>query len=375
MNNITDTEKTQESKKKHHEFSPSNLERFALCPASWKMTKDLPETTNEYAEEGTMLHERCVDNFNTDGLTTEQAILIEKSESFLEVFQIGDSYKVSQKEIKLKIVDDNFQLITEGTADVVLLSENRKKAILIDWKFGRSKVTASKDNWQLAAYALGVAQKYGVSEVEAFIFQPKVYPDSSSYIFTDFALIQSSLEEAIKDCKRDALIFNAGEKQCTYCKFKAKCNAFNAKYSNIELIDNSLPSLCDISLTDLYKRFAMADKLIKQKFTEVKTELEARILLNGSCDGYELKAGSKTATINDADKMFEELKDIMLPSEFTKCCKIQKAALETIYINKVLASSQAEGKKVTKKDLKAEFKNLIAPFTTYKQNKSSIHLV
>ena len=43
--------------KKHSDFSPSSFERRYLCPASYLMEKDLPNTTSKYAEVGTICHE------------------------------------------------------------------------------------------------------------------------------------------------------------------------------------------------------------------------------------------------------------------------------------------------------------------------------
>ena len=47
----------------HSTYSPSSMDRIIGCPASIRLTKDIPNETTSYAEEGTLAHSYCEELF------------------------------------------------------------------------------------------------------------------------------------------------------------------------------------------------------------------------------------------------------------------------------------------------------------------------
>lgn len=351
----------------HADFAPSSFSRFIHCPASFQMTKDLPEETNVFAEEGTMLHERCEKGFNIEGLTQEQASCVERAQKFMKEM-LGNDYFLEEKEERLSVMYDKEEL-TFGTVDFIALSSDGTKAKIMDFKFGRVPVLASKDNWQLILYAIAVMQKYKVEEVETYIFQPRVSPSVTGYSFSsnELSALLFIAHEAKMRCISDTLVFNAdAENQCKYCKAKDNCPAFMMKYSANIVAVNDASALSNDKLIDLYEKTDAVSKQLYSQLMKIKAEMEVRIQSTG-IPGYTLKEGAKSIKINDINAVYHVLKDIIPYEAFISACELKKTELESLYISEV-----KKQRKASMSELKSEFNTLISIYSEVKQNKPSI---
>ena len=152
---------------KHHEFSPSKLEQYRICPASYFMQKGLPDTTSAAAEEGTLLH-AALAKFSADGLNSEQTEVFESCVNYLDSLTTGTGNDEIITELPLTIKDGS-EVLTTGTADVVIYNSDMHEVSIVDWKFGYTPVMSVMNNIQLATYAVGAMQKYGVSTCKAHV--------------------------------------------------------------------------------------------------------------------------------------------------------------------------------------------------------------
>ena len=168
---------------KHAEFSPSQLPRIVSCPGSYQASKEQPNPSSPFAEEGTMLHEVMAYllrlaalpqqvgdyEFGPDvhvpfNLDDEQRECISKLLSWVGDTKemLGDfgyteliEYRVDLTYLD-KVYPEHAHLLKEisGTADYILIVPEIRTIIVADWKFGRGvEVFATSD--QLKAYALG----------------------------------------------------------------------------------------------------------------------------------------------------------------------------------------------------------------------------
>jgi hypothetical protein len=368
---------------KHSIFSPSSMPRYALCPGSWKMTKGLKSKSNEYAEEGTLLHERVVSK-NIEGLGNEQIIALEKCWELVETLTATGDWNLIIEQ-KVNVYSSIFEIMTYGTLDFGLISKDRKKGILVDWKFGRGKVRTAFENLQLKIYALGMHQKYGLEEVEGYIFQPRVYPNKSQATYTDFEGIQKEVEIIIKNCKSDKMVLNPGEEQCKNCLASSFCPAcLNAYEGVLQLNPVNIPTstkkaynialkqkikeIPDEPLKDYYEDCRIVESLTK----EIKSEWENRVQEKNELLGYGLKNNAPISTLNNISAVYQQYSNLITQDEFFRTLKVNKIELENLVIDRQKVEKRIRGKKITLTELKKQYKKDIKEFCVFSPKKQSV---
>ena len=156
----------------HSRLSPSGAHRWMLCPASVPFQKKLGiiSQSSEYAAEGTAVHEiieRClkdgaepidfigktlsVDKFEktiTEKMADNAAVMV----NFCRMKKSDNSDLYS--EIYLDLSDMFIDGLDGGTADCVIISHDKKSAVIADYKNGTVKVDVTY-NQQLLIYAVG----------------------------------------------------------------------------------------------------------------------------------------------------------------------------------------------------------------------------
>jgi hypothetical protein len=325
----------------HHPFSPSRLQMLKECPGAARMQYGLEEVRTPEAEEGTMLHERIVTR-DLGGLNTEQESLVCKCIEFLESKKTED-LKECLQEVRLTIRDGE-NVLTYGTADVVLLYEDFAR--VIDWKFGRNPVTDANRNLQLAAYALGVMQKYGVSSVEVIVYQPRIYA-VTAYTFTKPDNIRKNIARVIEAAKNtEYLILHAGE-ACRYCLAKAKCPAFRDHFEALTVSQSPALDNPDV-LLEYFEKSRQAERFIKEIDEAFKRYIEE----NGSLGGWRFKEKPGNREIKDVSGLYQRIAYLVTPGELSAACKLSVTGVLDIMVEKYLTIAKAEGIKLTKTDAK-----------------------
>ena len=210
----------------HHPLGPSRLDRYAKCPGSYAATERIkaqmtPEdfeahTTNEAAQEGTMLHEVMAGMQPPAALTEEQQDLIARSEEYKDM-HFGDCDTVLLEQHLT--LTDGFDVLTEGTADVVGLTDGIVK--ILDWKYGRMWV--NPDSLQGKAYAAAAMQCYERDTCEFHIFQPRA-GDGKPILYSSFDEIFGEVKAVIEQAKSPYALLQAGE-HCGYCPARLDCTA------------------------------------------------------------------------------------------------------------------------------------------------------
>lgn len=189
---------TTEDTAKHSEFAPSSLDRYFKCPGSYMMCKGIEKHESDAMKEGTLLH-AAVANGCFDNLNSEQSEQVQKCLDYIEKAILTDSGKSEVHfEERVDIQDpDSGDPLTFGTADCVIIREN--SADIIDWKFGYIEVDEAMYNIQLASYAAGVMQKYGLKSCTAHVYQPRINRQSE-YTFTNSYAIAKRIKQIISKC-------------------------------------------------------------------------------------------------------------------------------------------------------------------------------
>lgn len=316
----------------HHECGPSSLYRRENCPGSMLAERGLPETTNEYAEEGTLLHVELW-NDNRESLSADHQKLLSMADYALNA--IASKYGVPywNGERKYSLFHNN-RVLTFGTVDCWGRGSDGS-AVIVDFKFGFKEVEDPKNNPQLAAYAAAVAQFVDPKRVVACIIQPRVMGSKyTSYEFTQFDKIIERIAGIIDNCKDPDAPRHAGG-WCQYCK------AFNT----CEKVDNMTQELTDYDTTqitvanadEMYEKASLVEKKIKAIKEECRRVADAN---GGHAGRLHIREKSGARYIPDLQKAFESVQDLLTVEEFLSHCSASIAKLEGTVARKLKDSDR-----------------------------------
>ena len=340
----------------HHDFSPSRLEQFRLCPGSYYMQQGLPEEESEWAAEGTRLH-HAVAMQNVDGLNDEQATAVQKCLDLLKELSTPEDQITFEQQVTVKDADGT--LLTEGFVDAIIWNPNTKKLIVVDWKFGYNPVKDVSGNIQVASYAAGAMQKFKVSQCEAYVFQPRIFR-KSRYLFTNEEAIVANIRSIIHKAKSRDLVLKAGEDACRYCRARLNCPAFRLNFQRLSACKPDY-DLSDIpTLVSLYE----ASKEAKSFIAEVESAVKKVIEDKGRCGNYVFQTAEGAREVKDLNALYATVKDYLTPQEFNSVCKITLGKFETALAEKLIAEAAARGEKLTKTEAKSRCYAMISPLIT-----------
>lgn len=331
----------------HHEFGPSRLEQYRLCPGSYKMQRGMESEAGEAAEEGRLLHERIV-TLEFDDLTAEQQRLCGSCLEFIQTIIPKDAEAI-YKEERVEIHAPDGKLLTFGTADLLAVLPDR--VIGVDWKFGRVRVSSVADNIQMATCAAGAMEKFGRDRCEYHIFQPRCTPSWTSYTFANRGAIVHNIGRIIDAARADTMILRPSEAACRYCLASTVCPAFRARYWDAgallgRLMDGDDPDV----LAALYDDTRVMLPFIK----DVEARLRRRIAGSGRCGKYTIRECAGNREIADLNSLFDAVRDIVSPQEFNAFCTLSLGKFEEVLAQKMMALASAEGRKATKSAALAE---------------------
>lgn len=225
------------STRTHAILSASASARWIACPPSAKLNAELPDTTSEYAREGTCAHELAEYKVNkmlgieannpTESLDFYDSEMEDCTESYAQYIaeQIAkyDSpvVMVEQRLDFSKYVPGGF-----GTGDCVIVADD--VLTVIDYKHGKGVPVSAENNSQMMLYALGALELfdslYDIREICMIIFQPRLENISESVISVSDLLdwSENELRPKAELAAKGEGEFCAGE-HCRFCKIKATC--------------------------------------------------------------------------------------------------------------------------------------------------------
>lgn len=208
----------------HHKYSPSSLELYEACPLYEKRVW----LDNSAADEGTMMHNVLETGDMRLLETTEQEAQVNKCLKIQEELLVKLGTLCTEiKEKRLQVFDSSGELITRGTADLVLVSEDGTKGILLDWKMGISPISPASSNFQLQTYVAGLFQEIKtLQEVEGIMVAPRQNFDSRfTYYREDVEGILDRITSTISKREDPFKQPTCDETACTLCNLRDRCPA------------------------------------------------------------------------------------------------------------------------------------------------------
>ncbi|MEG1106892.1 MAG: DUF2800 domain-containing protein [Eubacterium sp.] len=361
---------------KHAKLSPSSAARWLKCTPSIRMEEGLPNTTNDYAEEGTLAHllgEKTL-LYRLGSITARQyAIALKKvkanalyKEEMMEYINgyvdfVLERYEEAKSASELAVLNVELRLDVGqwakgsfGTGDAVIVTDGYVQ--VIDLKYGQGIPVSVDKNPQLMLYGLGAYAAYDflfdIDQVVVTVYQPRIGNIASLEITKEILLewadevVRPQAEKAIKG-EGD---FVAGS-HCKYCKVEATCRA-RQEY-NLELLkmDYCDPEL--LSDEELAEVLSKADDLVAW-VKSVQDYVLSGALKGKKFKGLKLVAGRSNRLISEPD----QVKKILISEGF------QESDICVSKINGITKLEKIVGKK--------RFEELVGGFITKPVGKPTI---
>ena len=274
----------------HARLSASGAHRWMNCPGSVALEANLPDSTSEYAAEGTAAHflaAICLEK-NQDAkiyLDRMIAVLPSGEATFNDYPHIAkkacnyefavDTAMVAHVQTYIDAVRDyahGGELMVEqrvdfsqqigvpksfGTSDAIVITDNATELQVHDLKYGMGNKVDAEHNEQLCLYALGSLNDFGFlgdfKRVRVVIHQPRLehvsewsYSIDQLEAFAEQAKTRASIAIELFDSfmQQDSIVIEevnsflvTGDKQCKFCKAKATCPALTKHVLNTVLDD------------------------------------------------------------------------------------------------------------------------------------------
>ena len=218
----------------HAKLSPSAAERWMTCPGSVVLSKDMPQKSSVFAEEGTQAHDMAEKllKAQTFSDTTPEGMIDNVMIYVDHVRSLGGARHVEER---VKVTDNLW-----GTADAVVWQPHDNHLHIIDLKYGAGVPVEVIGNLQLKIYALAtlLTFEYPAEKVTATIVQPRCpHSDgpvrSVTYDVADLVDFHADLMDAIWRVEQahieSALITAEGaylqpsDKGCRWCLASPIC--------------------------------------------------------------------------------------------------------------------------------------------------------
>lgn len=312
----------------HALLSASSAHRWLVCTAAPKLEETFPDTTSEYAREGTLAHEICelkLTKYATTmarGTYTKKLNALKKHELYQpEMLETSEAYMDYIKSVALsyptapaiaierRVNFSDYAPDGFGTADCLLLAGDVLH--VIDYKHGKGVVVDAAENPQMMLYALGTMRDYAMlyqfKTVKMAIVQPRVGNISEFEMSADALLdwgktvVRPKAQEALSAAGQ----FNPGE-HCRFCRAKYACKARSEHFASFAELAEVRADPRLLTLDELGALLHNA-KMLKKWAEDLEEHALAECLEGRAVPGWKAVEGRGSRAFTDADAAFEKL--------------------------------------------------------------------
>lgn len=347
----------------HALLSASKAHRWRRCPASALAEASVPDSTSDYAAEGTAAHtiaseslKACLLKADRERWRTEWVNRIRATEEMLDAVDVyldwanqhiedGDTVLVEHK-VSLEPnpgFPASLKGLMFGTADFARFRPRDKSLIVADYKHGAGVAVDVEGNDQLQYYALGVLLSLmatcHIEQVALVVVQPRARGDAikqttiSAVDLLDWG--QSLMDEALVAMSPEAT-FVPGE-HCQFCSYAGQCSAVRNKALTVAKVPELGPLLPDsLTLEEIGALLTKAQEMetaLQAWVAPFRAFANLRLSLGDSIPGWALVP--KRAQRVWAEGAEETLVDVFGPDAFKPKELISVAQAEKLVGGKV----------------------------------------
>ena len=308
----------------HAVLSASGASRWIACPPSARLEERFPDSTSEYAREGTFAHQLAeIELRKALGESARRPRGYAESEYWSEDM---DEYLSRYVGLVMERINTHrshtpdAQVLLEqrldfsrwvpngfGTGDVVIVSDLGVE--VIDLKYGRGVPVSAEGNPQLQLYGLGAYDTYSVlydlPSVTLTIIQPRLDSITTETLAVDelLAWADSVVRPAAELADRGEGAYCAGE-HCRWCRAKAVCRA--RAEANLELAKHEFAPPPTLSYEEIAEILRQADAL-QAWAKDVQGYALEQALAGVRFDGWKLVEGRSVRKYADEDAVASAL--------------------------------------------------------------------
>lgn len=300
----------------HAKLSPSGASRWAICPASVKMSELYENKTNEAAEWGTKTHELgekmlLKEAINFDDYDENQIELAKDYVEYCESLLGKNSILLAEECYNLNFIAEN----TFGTCDCTIL-DDKGTLHIIDLKTGFHKVEA-KENMQLMLYGLGAYYDldaiFEIKSIKLHIVQTKIgFIDDWELSIEDLFTFEKWITERAKEALSDNPSFNPEKKACLWCPHKVNCEALATHVEKV--IKGEFEKYEDVKenkpMSERVKEILDNADLIISFIELIKMDAVERLKRGEVVDGYKLVEARTNRKWNNVEEVEGYLKSL-----------------------------------------------------------------
>jgi hypothetical protein len=312
----------------HALLSASSSHRWLQCTPSARLEEKLPESSSEYAEEGSLAHEiaelklrkYCIEPMGTRSFNIKlkkfrenplfQEEMLKHTDTYIDYIAgvlhgfPSPPYVAAEKRVDYSsVAPDGF-----GTCDCIIIGGSVLH--IIDFKYGKGLPVSAKENSQMLLYALGAYAEYAflypIDTVKMTIVQPRRDNTSEDTMTIEELLIWGECIKPIAEMAfRGEGKFMPG-KHCIFCRGMALCQARAEHYLSLEEFHKMKAPL--ISNEEVGKALLRAQEL--SAWVKSLEEYALSECLKGNyIPGWKVVEGRAVRQFTNQDEAFKILMD------------------------------------------------------------------
>lgn len=231
----------------HSAMSPSRIEQFSICAASFKASQGLPDRARLDAVTGTAaheVHEWCLRTGQKAAMRVLDTIEVQEADRTWPII-VSDEMAVHVQEsvdrcnelkgltwVEVRVDISEFTPIPDqsGSSDFFAIDVAARTLYVIDFKYGKGVRVSAYLNPQLIYYALGVLRGMGcvfeIDRVVIRIHQPRLDNwDEWRTTPAELIALGRHYKRVLSRCLEPNPPFHPDPKACKFCKARPQCKA------------------------------------------------------------------------------------------------------------------------------------------------------